>query len=213
MSGLRWMMSLVTMMLLASSCTQSPSTNPQSAAVSWHPQQEQAGNTGTVEGASAELVRYEEGISFQIRTEQLIPGNAYTLWLVVINNPDACDTQPCSGSDILEVAETDSQVAFAGGSVAGDGRATLAGSAPVGPLAGWLPDGSLRDPFTAEVQLVINDHGPALPEMMPGMIETYRAGCSDDSPFPPIFPNSALANGEPGPNTCVLFQAAVFPAL
>ncbi|HEU4750479.1 MAG TPA: hypothetical protein VFT54_05420 [Acidimicrobiia bacterium] len=207
----RWTIILVTMTLLASSCMAAPS-NPQTAEVGWHPQQEEFGNTGTVAGASAELARYEEGISFQIRAEGLTPGNAYTLWLVVINNPEACSSDPCSGSDILEVAETDSQVLYAGGTVAGGNRGTLAGSTPVGPLEGWLPDRSLQDTSSAEVQLVINDHGPALPEMMPEMIDTYRAGCSDESPFPPIFPETALADGEPGPNTCLLFQVAVFPA-
>jgi hypothetical protein len=59
---------------------------------------------------------------------------------------------------------------------------------------------------------VINDHGPMLPEFMPGMIQTYRGGCSDSSPFPGVFPATALADGEDGPNTCRLHQAAVFLA-
>ena len=65
------------------------------------------------------------------------------------------------------------------------------------------------------VHLVINDHGPMLPEHMPGMIHTYRGGCSDPSPFTPIFavpPSTALADGEVGPNICRLYQAATFEA-
>jgi hypothetical protein len=64
----------------------------------------------------------------------------------------------------------------------------------------------------AEIHLVINDHGPMIPEFMPGMIHTYRGGCADSSPFPAIFPATALADGVVGPNTCRLYQAAVFLA-
>jgi hypothetical protein len=44
------------------------------------------------------------------------------------------------------------------------------------------------------------------------MIHTYRGGCADSSPFPPIFPATALADGESGPNICRLYQAATFLA-
>jgi ubiquinone/menaquinone biosynthesis C-methylase UbiE len=42
-----------------------------------------------------------------------------------------------------------------------------------------------------------------------GMIRTYRAGCTDAS-LPAIFPASAKGDGQPGPNTCRLWQLAVF---
>jgi len=191
----------------------------QTAAVNWHPQQQLIasggnGKSGPVDGAWARLVRNQNGISYQIHAGELNPGNAYSLWLVVINNPDACASSPCSAPDILTNPETDSQVRSGGtGTIAGAaGKGTLAGAAHVGALSGWLEDRSLDDPFTAEVHLVINDHGPMLPEFMPGMISTYRAGCSDMSPFPPVFPPSALADGEAGPNTCLLYQVAVFQA-
>jgi hypothetical protein len=59
------------------------------------------------------------------------------------------------------------------------------------------------------VHLILNDHGPVLAEYMPGMISTYRSGCTDAS-LPPIFPASAKADGTPGPNTCRLWQMVVF---
>lgn len=59
------------------------------------------------------------------------------------------------------------------------------------------------------MHLILNDHGPKLPEFMPEMIQTYRAGCTDKS-LPPIFPETAIGDGTPGPNTCRLFQLAVF---
>jgi hypothetical protein len=145
----------------------------------------------------------------------LTPGNAYTLWLVVITNPEACTATPCTAANIFNAA-TESQVRFAAGHVAGgSGQGTFAGSVKEGTLSGWLPDRSFDDAMGVSVHLVINDHGPMLPEHMPGMIHTYRGGCSDASPFPPIFavpPSTALADGEVGPNICRLYQAATFEA-
>jgi hypothetical protein len=76
-------------------------------------------------------------------------------------------------------------------------------------LSGWLSGRSLEDSKGAEIHLVVNDHGPAIAEFMPGMISTYRGGCSDSSPFPGVFPGTAIADGEAGPNICRLYQAAV----
>ncbi|HSJ62590.1 MAG TPA: hypothetical protein VK922_01670 [Gemmatimonadaceae bacterium] len=185
----------------------------ESAVVNWHAQQLGFGRSGPVAGASAHLVRNANGISFRMTTNSLTPGNAYTLWLVVINNPAACSATPCAAPDFLLNAAPDAQVRFAAGSVAGGaGRGTFAGSVKEGPMPGWLDDRSLENSMGAEVHLVINDHGPMLPEFMPGMIHTYRGGCADSSPFPSVFPPSALADGEVGPNVCRLYQAAVFLA-
>ena len=197
----------------------SQSAAHQMATVNWHAQQQLIavggnGKSGPVEGAWARLVRNSNGISYQIHANELAPGHAYSVWLVVINNPAACASSPCSAPDILTNPATDSQVRSGGtGTIAGAaGKGTMAGAAKVGALSGWLDDRSLDDPFSAEVHLVINDHGPKLPAFMPGMITTYRAGCSNASPFPPVFPPSALADGEVGPNTCLLYQSAVFQA-
>lgn len=183
----------------------------QDTIVSWHPQQASQGHAGQVPGAWASIVRNANGISYRINTRELTPGNAYTLWLVVINDPSSCAATPCSAGDILLNAATDSQVSYAAGHVGGGaGKGTLAGSVKAGPLDGWLADRSLWNVWGAQIHLVVNDHGPMLPDHMPSMIHTYRGGCADTSPFPGVFPATALADGTVGPNTCRLFQAAVF---
>lgn len=182
----------------------------QDAPVSWHPQ---TGSTEVVERATGQVTRNDDGIAFRLRTNSLTPGNAYTLWLVIVNHPEECAATPCTAPEIVGNEDTASQISFAAGNVVGEsGRATFSGHVKEGPLDGWLEDRALEDARGAEVHLVVNDHGPALGEHMPGMIRTYRGGCSDDSPFPPIFPENALADGEPGPNTCLLTQSAVFTA-
>ncbi len=180
----------------------------QTTPMTWHPQ---TGLSGSVDpGASATLVRRSTGVAFSIRTQRLRSNHAYTVWFVVINNPSACAATPCSGPDIVLNAATDLQVTYGAGHVSGgSGRAGFAGAFKAGPIAGWLPDGGLWDPMTAEIQLVLNDHGPLLPAYMPEMIHTYRAGCTTAS-LPGFFPESAKADGTPGPNACQLYQVAVF---
>jgi hypothetical protein len=177
----------------------------------WHAQSGNVQFSPVGEDASAQLVRNQNGISYSIQTQGLRPGHAYTVWVVVINNPAACTASPCSPQDILVTPATSSQVIYGGGHVVGDdGRAGFGGHLSTGPLpAGWLSNRGLDDPLGADVHLVLNDHGPVLAEFMPEMIQTYRAGCTDAS-LPAIFPPSAKADGTPGPNTCRLWQVAIF---
>lgn len=186
----------------------------QTVPVMWHAQAvafEEHIDAGPVAGATASLVATSSGVSARLSARDLEPGHAYTLWFVLVNNPGACDPRPCTGPDILTNPAVDSQVAYGAGQVAGNsGTATFSTRFNAGPVAGWLPGRALDDPLLAEYHLVVNDHGPMHAAHMPDMIRTYRGGCSDDSPFPPIFPDAALADGEPGPNRCLLYQVAVF---
>lgn len=180
----------------------------QHSSVMWHPQTGLSGAVGP--GATATLVRRDDGVSFSFRTTTLRPGHAYTIWFVVINNPAACAATPCSGPDVILNPATDSQVTYGAGHLSGGaGRGAFAGSFAAGSIEGWLPDGGMWDPRTAQVQLVLNDHGPVIPSYLPEMTHTYRAGCTDAS-IPPIFPPSAFADGTPGPNACQLYQVAAF---
>ena len=202
----------VVTMALASATSVSAAASHQSTGVSWHPQQAPE-QSGPVAGADATLVRHDHGVRFRLTTAGLTSGNVYTLWLVVVNDPDECAASPCTGGDVLQNPATRSQVTYAAGHVVGGaGTGTFAGHAKVGPLDGWLADRALEDARTAEIHLVLNDHGPAIPGAVADMLSTYRGGCSDDSPFPGIFPPTALEDGEPGPNTCRLAQSAIFTA-
>lgn len=178
--------------------------------VNWHPQMAPQ-FTGPVDDAAATLIRNADGVRFRLRTSGLVAGHAYTLWLVVVNAPDECTSSPCTGGDVLLNPATRGQVAYAAGHVVGgNGTGTFAGGADIGPLDGWVDDRALEDAQSAEIHLVLNDHGPMIPSRVSDMISSYRGGCSDESPFPGIFPPSALADGEPGPNTCLLAQSAIF---
>ena len=177
----------------------------------WHSQSGNAHMSVIGDDARAKLTRTSSGISYSINTHSLRAGHAYTVWVLVINNPAACEHSPCVPTDILKNPDTESQVTYGGGHVVGSsGNGGFGGHLARGPLSeGWLAGQGLEDPLGAEIHLVLNDHGPKLAGFMPGMIRTYRAGCTDAS-LPGLFPPTAIADGEPGPNMCRLWQAAMF---
>lgn len=183
----------------------------QDVAVNWHPQ---SGNADAVsDSAQARLVRNRNGIRYRFDTTDLIPGNAYTMWVVVVNDPMSCDATPCAAPQIIGDPAVDGQVTWGQDGTVGsnDGAARFHSRIEAGPLLdGWIQVQGLDDPLGAEIHLIVNDHGPVIEGMKREMLSTYRAGCADTSPFPPFFPASALADGEPGPNTCRLYQFAVF---
>jgi hypothetical protein len=177
--------------------------------LNWHPQSGNAGPVG--DKAIAQLVRTDNGISYQIRAKDLMPGHAYTVWFAVVNHPEECNDSPCAAPDALATPATGIQVAWAGGGVAGpSGTLGFGGSFRVGEIPnGWFPGRGLFEPMTGEIHLVLNDHGPVIPGLRSEMTSTYRAGCTDES-LPPFFPDSAKSDGTPGPNTCRLYQIAIF---
>lgn len=183
----------------------------QEAPMRWHAQ---SGNSGDVaESATATLVRTPQGVRYRIETRGLLSGNAYSVWFVVINDPSGCSAFPCPGPEFIGNPALDAQVTWGrDGAVAqGEGVTRFGARIGAGPLLeGWLPVQGLDDPMHAEIHLVLNDHGPVIDGMRHEMLSTYRAGCSDSSPFPAFFPATALADGTPGPNTCRLFQTAAF---
>ena len=176
--------------------------------VETHPSQ---GEVRVVKGAKAMLMTTKAGAFVSVATQELTAGNAYTLWWVVINKPAVCETSPCKPPDVLQRSDiTRADVGYADGVVVGkDGTGRFASHLPVGPLRqAWFGTG-LDNPQGAEIHLVINDHGPLIPDMADTMLNTYRGGCQDEG-LPPPFPPTAISDGEPGPNTCRLVQVAVF---
>jgi hypothetical protein len=173
-----------------------------------HPSQ---GSVAAVPGATAILMTTKRGAFAHLATPKLTPGNAYTLWWIVINEPSACETSPCTPSDVLKRTDiTKADVGYGGGLIAGsDAAGRFASYLPVGPLTNpWFGNGFVN-PLGAEIHLVINDHGPLLPEMAESMLGSARGGCVDES-LPSEFPAAAFADGTPGPNTCRMVQAVIF---
>lgn len=157
------------------------------------------------------MATHDDGIFVNIDTNSLTPGNVHTLWLVVINNPGACEGENCTSKDVLKRSDiVDSDVGYAGGVIVDEtGNARFAYHQSEGALnGGWFGAG-LEASEAAEVHLVINDHGPVIEGRVDQMLATYRDGCTDES-IPAPMPDTARAQGEAGPITCRLMQFAIF---
>jgi hypothetical protein len=168
------------------------------------------GDVMEIEGASATLVSSEHGIIVSFQTDGLEDSHVYSMWVAVVNNPEACEASPCNGADMFGNSdEVQSDVTW-GDSIlydSADGRASFVAHLAVGDLPeSWLGNG-LTNPLGAHIHLVINDHGELIPEMASTMLNTYRGGCADEG-LPPPFPETAKSDGEAGPNTCQMVQDA-----
>jgi hypothetical protein len=176
------------------------------APVMTHPSQ---GPVTQVPEARAVLVSRDGGIRIRLKTQNLVPRNAYTIWWVLFNEPENCLTRPCTAADVLTRADAvKGDIGFATGRFFNTAEGTFTAQLAKGPLAGGWYGHGLSNPRGAEVHLVIHDHGPRLPELARNMITTFRGGCTDAS-LPAAFPPIAFADGIPGPNTCRLVQFAI----
>ena len=111
---------------------------------------------------SSNLIRRDNGVSFNIKTTQLIPGNAYTLRMVEFNKPEECGNDGCGAAD-LGNPNVQGDVLYSAGSLAGGtGKATLAGNRNSGDNSGSLsgPDApGIIDTQKAEIHFVKCDYG------------------------------------------------------
>jgi hypothetical protein len=176
--------------------------------VETHPSQ---GDVREIEGSEAMLLTTTKGVIASLETSELTPGNAYTLWFVAINNPGACENTPCKGSDVLGMSDkVESDVGYGDGLIAGpDGTGVFTTHRKKGEIPqAWIGTG-LTKPESAEIHLVVHDHGPLIAGREAEMIGTFRGGCTEDS-LSKMAPDTARADGEPGPNTCKLIQDVIF---
>jgi hypothetical protein len=138
-----------------------------------------------IEGASSTLRRTPNGVSWTFKTNGLQPGHAYTMWVVVFNNPEAC-VDGCGLDDLFrEGAAT--TLAYGGGHVVGpSGEATFSGHLQVGDTSGFPLDSpfvglpgqnlGLVDAQKAEIHLVVRDHGEVIPGQLHEQLHTFSGG-------------------------------------
>jgi hypothetical protein len=164
-------------------------------------------NEGPVLGAST-LKRYDDRVDFSIHTTDLEPGHAYTVWLVIFNNPDACSDErgqddfppgvpgAQTGDDEPDPAVAASSLWAAGTLVGADGTASFFGRAEVGNPPGMVSFGpGLEDPMGAEIHMVVRSHGRALIGEVAEQISTSQGLCTVTKP-------------DPSSNLCLDVQAA-----
>jgi hypothetical protein len=166
-----------------------------------------------VAGSSSTVVRNESGVSVRVHTQDLVPGDAYTLWLVAFNYPENCGTPYACGDPDIGNPAVAADVMYTTGRIIGStGMGNFAGHRAIGDNSGsiFLADGplppaeGLLNPMGAEIHLVVHSHGPKLSEYMPSMIQTFGGGCGEAVP---PFPFHLVPEWGPlGPNTCESVQ-------
>jgi hypothetical protein len=134
---------------------------------------------------SSTLVRTDAGINATYKGTGLPAGQAVTMWFIVINNPEECNSTPCSVADVLFNQQAQGDFLFGAGHVIGpDGRGNFGGSLKVSDVSGsgkaeiGLSAVGLLDPRGAEVHLALHSHGPALTgQTLKDQISSFLGGC------------------------------------
>lgn len=180
---------------------------------------------------AARIVRTDKGISGNISVNLAnesgsAKGLAITLWLVVFNNPAACEKPYQCGDPDFANREVMIDVMYGGGNVVGASEKTTIGfhykagenTGSVADLFGLIKDQDgnsfgLISPRTAEVHYVIRFHGPVDPAHMPAQIHSYEGGCTEG--FPPFgfpFPTGGPDDLYLGPGECQDVIFAINPS-
>lgn len=169
------------------------------------------GDVTVVDGAMSQLVHTDDGTFMSFETSELTPGNVYTAWWVFFNKPEECATIPCTAADGIGNTEVVvSDLGYADGLIAdADGNGRFIAFQPVGPLSNAWFDRGYSNLSGSEIHVIINEHGPAIDGLVEDMLSSYRGGCTTES-IPAPFPDTARADGTPGPNPCQLFQFSIF---
>lgn len=167
---------------------------------------------GPIDGTTAVLEKCPFGAAMAIKSSGLTPGDVVTIWWVAIQKHENCKSNPCTPREAMGDGQKNDTVASlaAGGVVADDGTILLASFLPVGEVEGNFYDTTFHSPETAEFHLPMHNHGPLDPDIAEDMLNSFRAGCSDES-LPVFYPESALADGAKGSFNCKTVQAALFP--
>lgn len=151
---------------------------------------------GRVTGSST-LHRTKKGITFNYSSNELTPGYAYTLWVVIWNNPENCAVpNACIDSDFAIADMVEVEVLYGAGHVIGNnGKGNFSGhlkvdddSESINDLFGLPEAGGLQSgkSFSSEVHFVLRSHGPAAPGLIDEQISSYEGGCDDPYAIPPF---------------------------
>jgi len=157
-----------------------------------------------IDGAEAILTRMEHGLSVTMTSADLKPGHVYSLWWVIMDVPENCTDNNCSFDDVFLMDDDGRYILDDNGqrqanslqresavisNLSGmgtigldNGKAVFRAHLPIGDLSGDNLFGpGLHNPMTAEVHIIIRDHGPASPdpEILAEQLMEPWGGCPD----------------------------------
>ncbi|MCH8115697.1 MAG: hypothetical protein IIB25_09485 [Chloroflexi bacterium] len=128
-----------------------------------------------VEGTGAMITRTDRGVSFMVMTTDLTPGDAFSVWVVIVE-PKV--------NNIVDVFVFN----IAGGMANANGDLNFGAHVSTGtvPEANGLNifvgGGEFDHPRDAAIHLVIRTHGPVIPGMQMAQFGTLNGGCNPGEP-------------------------------
>ncbi|MGI9623390.1 MAG: hypothetical protein ACR2PK_11180 [Acidimicrobiales bacterium] len=141
-------------------------------------------------GAHTSLKRSSDSIDVAVHSRNLVPGNAYTVWLAIFNDPAGC-VDGCDGGDVFPGSPAAVSVIWSGvGGVANGGgnlnaRASLSEGNPEGyqqlftSLGAGALDPGFVDAEGAEIHMIVRDHGPSTGSA--DQVSTFEGECTAPS--------------------------------
>jgi hypothetical protein len=115
-----------------------------------------------VPGASSTLVRTDNGVDVSLHTSGLPAHHAVTMWALIFNDPSACSINPCSESaGDLRAPGVNGSVQRVTGHIASGAQDSFAGHLGIGEASQTAFGPGLVNPFGAQINLIVREHGLA----------------------------------------------------
>ena len=152
----------------------------------------------SVEHSWSTLNRYDDGLAMTLHTDDLTPGDTYTIWWVVFNQPQNCSDGVCNDNDIFQFDDAGNMVTddagesllnmdaieaaqisvqYATGSYVDDSIGHFAAAVGLGQVPGIVFGPGVVEPTSAEVHLVVRTHGEMIDTLFDEQILTFAGAC------------------------------------
>lgn len=145
-------------------------------------------DTGETIDGTTTVMRYLNSARFDFNTRNLVPDNAYTLWIMHYDAPEKCfDPCNCNFDDFVNPDVVPGAIGAMAGRVADPyGQLSVSNVVDYGylpPQSQILFPGAIKDRHS-HFTLVLRDHGPAStdPVILEDQLTSWAGGCSGDNP-------------------------------
>jgi len=152
--------------------------------------------SGTGVSGTATLTRSPGGLAIDLAIDGLMAGSSYTVWWVLFDNPGACEGNGCGAEGVFDDdfgrPQVHATAVNATGFVATSGtnavQAHLARHDVGGNQVIVGDPSGVDNPYQAQVNLVIRNHGPAEsdPAALHEQLNLFQGHCNLTDPVPPF---------------------------
>ena len=139
----------------------------------------------SIDDSTLRLTVSDSGIVWAAHASNLHAGDAVTLWVIVVNNPSACEADMCGMGDFFNPATETSLYRGGGEVVAQNGKAHYFGSASVDTPTYMDFGPGLSNLHSAQIIFDIRGHGKAKEGILHEQLYDPNGGCDPNPPHTP----------------------------